>query len=306
MAAMVTENCPGLTPDQAAAKLAADLRVGLGLTGRIDPEAVAGLLGIPVVARSMTTDAFLKEAESGYVIGVNADSPKSRRRFSVAHELGHLKLYETTGLAEAFGSVSQEDRDSPLVREVEQLCDHFAVELLMPSAEWVKAIYTQGVSLHTFGLLRREYGVSLEAALRRAVDSEVGLGRYAIILWRFAEPTGGCMQPHRFWATSAFGMTVWPDAMDMDELSEQPGSPVRASRCLECTTGEIELSFAGQRIKYLVQSSSIRGQRDRAVSLVVAGEESRRSLRKSPMRANATPQFVQSSLLTEETDGKTD
>jgi Zn-dependent peptidase ImmA (M78 family) len=70
-------------------------------------------------------------------IGVNALHPKSRRRFTIAHELGHLELHE--------GEEVHVDRRFPVVflrnerssnasdrREME--ANAFAAELLMPSS----------------------------------------------------------------------------------------------------------------------------------------------------------------------------
>lgn len=69
------------------------------------------------------------------IIGVNALHPKSRQRFTVAHELGHLELHEPTGIHvdHRFLVRRRDERSSQAVDREEIEANGFAAELLMPA-----------------------------------------------------------------------------------------------------------------------------------------------------------------------------
>jgi hypothetical protein len=80
-----------------------------------------------------------------------------RKRFTIAHELGHA-IMESTG------------RNCPRRgREVEALCDAIAVELLMPRFVFARKV-GQNISLHQLLLLKQEFETSLSATARRCND----------------------------------------------------------------------------------------------------------------------------------------
>src|SRR5258708_59499 len=59
-------------------------------------EAIAAGLGIEVSYRPLEGDisGILRRAADHVLIGVNALEPKTRQRFTIAHELGHFRLHE--------------------------------------------------------------------------------------------------------------------------------------------------------------------------------------------------------------------
>jgi hypothetical protein len=85
---------------------------------------------------------------------------QGRRRFTVAHELGHAFLESTGKNAPRHGS------------EVEEMCDMFAVHLLMPEGA-VREFFRIGVSPDTVVGFADVFQVSLAAAIRRCEELEL-------------------------------------------------------------------------------------------------------------------------------------
>jgi Zn-dependent peptidase ImmA (M78 family) len=71
------------------------------------------------------------------IIGVNSLHPRSRQRFTIAHEIGHLELHDREGihLDRKFPIVRQRDGRSSLAVDPEEIeANGFAAELLMPAS----------------------------------------------------------------------------------------------------------------------------------------------------------------------------
>ena len=91
-------------------------------------------------AKESLSGFLLRDGGSGQaIIGVNKTHHANRRRFTIAHELGHLLLHTgqdvyVDGCAEAGLKVSLRDENSSAGTDVEeQEANLFAAELLMPS-----------------------------------------------------------------------------------------------------------------------------------------------------------------------------
>jgi Zn-dependent peptidase ImmA (M78 family)/transcriptional regulator with XRE-family HTH domain len=105
-----------------------------------------------------------------------------RRRFSAAHELGHLLLH---------------DDASPGDRTHEQEANRFAAEFLTPAAEIAPLLPTR-LDLARLLEIQRAWGVSVQALLRRSreldrIGDEVyrkGMATLTRLGWRRDEPTG--------------------------------------------------------------------------------------------------------------------
>jgi Zn-dependent peptidase ImmA (M78 family)/plasmid maintenance system antidote protein VapI len=95
------------------------------------------------------------------IIFLNRDLPKSRRRLSLAHELGHLVMH-----VNPHENVEIEAMD-------------FAAEFLMPSAEIEEQL--NDLNLDKLGQLKSEWGVSMQAILFRARK----LGKISESYYRF-------------------------------------------------------------------------------------------------------------------------
>src|ERR1039458_2570239 len=87
----------------------------------------------------------LRAADKPPIIFLNKDFPKSRRRLSLAHELGHLVMH-----TDPHENVEDEAWD-------------FAAEFLMPAAEIGQQFYP--MNLDKLGKLKCQWGVSMQAIL---------------------------------------------------------------------------------------------------------------------------------------------
>lgn len=85
------------------------------------------------------------------VISLNAQAPADRRRLTLAHELGHLVLHNTTP------SLDAEDEAT-----------EFAAEFLMPTVEIRPLLRSGGLSLGRLSDLKVQWGVSMQALFERA------------------------------------------------------------------------------------------------------------------------------------------
>jgi Zn-dependent peptidase ImmA (M78 family)/transcriptional regulator with XRE-family HTH domain len=91
------------------------------------------------------------------VIVVGATAAGDRRRFSVAHELGHLVLHHTP-------------EGAP--HALERQADAFAEAFLLPEAA-MREVLVPPITLTTLADLKTRWGVSLQALIRRAHTLEI-------------------------------------------------------------------------------------------------------------------------------------
>jgi Zn-dependent peptidase ImmA (M78 family)/transcriptional regulator with XRE-family HTH domain len=114
------------------------------------------------------------------VVVVNTDKPTDRMRFNCAHELGHLALHRSPR-----GSLT----------DIENEADTFASEFLMPEEAMLREI-RQPVSLMELAPLKKRWGVSVQALVRRAYELKLLTDRQYRYLfeqinklgWRMREP----------------------------------------------------------------------------------------------------------------------
>lgn len=93
-----------------------------------------------------------------------------RRRFTLAHELGHLVMNTQT--------VSD--------KVAEKLAHRFAAALLVPSERAIHELGTRRtrLDLEELGILKRKYGLSIAAWIFRAKDLNIITENHAKILWQ--------------------------------------------------------------------------------------------------------------------------
>lgn len=118
---------------------------------------------------------MLYQEEGQSVIGVNALHSPTRQRFSIAHELGHLRLHQGRKLHvdRNFRTLHRDEHSAQGTDPEEVEANDFAAELLMPSA-WLERDlanyefdYEQDDVLHT---LAERYRVSLQALMFRLTN----------------------------------------------------------------------------------------------------------------------------------------
>ena len=102
----------------------------LGITepAEIDLEAIAFHVGVRVRKRALTgCEAHILGCADRAIITVNKNSPPRRRRFSIAHELGHWCHHRGKTLICRADEYHPRDDMSP-----EKVADSYAADLLMP------------------------------------------------------------------------------------------------------------------------------------------------------------------------------
>jgi len=115
----------------------------LGIDGPpVAPELIAEKLGIVVVIQEMDPEVSGMLVRDGdeRVIGVNKRHPLARRRFTIAHEVGHLELHRGRALIlDTPVRVNFRDRVSSLATDREEVeANRFAAALLMPGAAVIR------------------------------------------------------------------------------------------------------------------------------------------------------------------------
>lgn len=137
-------------------------------------EALARKLGVSrIVEERLPFEGGLFRLSDGeLVVKLNSESPFVRKRFTLAHEIGHLLLGKP-GLRSSCGN----DRD------LERACDCIASELLMPSEDTTAFVQSLGQpSPDKLKMVAAKYTVSVHAAAIR-VHTDLRLWKCFIGLW---------------------------------------------------------------------------------------------------------------------------
>jgi Zn-dependent peptidase ImmA (M78 family) len=109
--------------------------------------------------------ALIRSDHENY-IGVNSLNHPNRRRFTIAHELGHFVLHKgiKVHIDKGFRVNWRDDESSQAVSDEEMEANRFAAELLMPIQFLTRDIdRLRGVGHETVALLARKYKVSSQA-----------------------------------------------------------------------------------------------------------------------------------------------
>lgn len=137
-------SAPTVRPDRRAEiRTAADSLLGeLGISAPpVDVAWIAGTLGFPVSYTTLgNVDGDLRDGR----IRVNRNSSRVRQRFTIAHEIGHLRLHPGAGR-----SGPSEEREA----------DQFAAALLIP----LMMLREAAASETSFDVLQRRFEVSRPA-----------------------------------------------------------------------------------------------------------------------------------------------
>ncbi len=136
----------------------------------IDVESIAQELNIVVRLQALdsTVSGVLVIKGDSAVVGVNADHHPHRRRFTIAHELGHYVLHGAVSRVFIDGSPmfyrDQHSADGSELEEIE--ANAFAAELLMPEGLVRDAVGGQLLDAFDDATVRRlatQFAVSVQA-----------------------------------------------------------------------------------------------------------------------------------------------
>jgi len=202
-AAAVTREALGLAPDRPIGPLLRTLeRSGVWV------------LAIPVpLPRRDACSAWAGGDGATPVLVVAATPAGDRRRFSVAHELGHLVLHQIP--------------EGP-PHALERQADVFAEAFLLPAAAMREALVPP-ITLTTLADLKARWGVSLQALIRRALTLEcVTPSQYRSLSvqlgargWRTREPVAVPVERPRALRQLAELLYGWP--INYPQLAHEAG-----------------------------------------------------------------------------------
>lgn len=140
-----------------ALRLRKDLNVGMdGLASAIELLESNGVKIIEVEADKKFSGTCNKVGNIPVIV-INKGMSAERKRMTIFHELGHLLLHFADGVDE------------------EKLCTTFAAEVLIPSERFVEIIGSSrhDISLVELQMIQREYGISIDALMVKAVNLNV-------------------------------------------------------------------------------------------------------------------------------------
>lgn len=116
----------------------------------MDVERIAELLGAIVRYQPFENNVSGALIRDGRVtaIGVNLEHSQTRRRFTIAHEIGHLRLHDGRPLiVEPSVRVNLRDDVSSLATNQEEIdANAFAAELLMPKGSVLREVEAHSMS----------------------------------------------------------------------------------------------------------------------------------------------------------------
>jgi Zn-dependent peptidase ImmA (M78 family) len=164
-----------------------------------DPLAIAEALGVEVIETNLPGLEGCVELKDGrYVAQVSCDSVETRKRFTVAHELGHVLLMREAAEGKPVNLVRYRTNGCPpgLHQDPveESICNRFASELLLPSDEVKRKLFEgkegRRASMPDARLIRvlaSRYNVSSMVAAGQVVRA-LGHTRAACSLWSLDTP----------------------------------------------------------------------------------------------------------------------
>ena len=123
----------------------------------------------------------VKRPDGRYTLFLNSSQPRSRHRFSVAHEVAHLLLDPILGVRAVHRRRFSKNQD-PFGDQVEYLCNDMAAAILMPASHVKNRIASQDGSAECVPEIAASFDTSFEAAARRFV--ELNRMPCALVIWR--------------------------------------------------------------------------------------------------------------------------
>jgi len=131
-------------------------------------ERIAQNEGANVQYTQILCEGTLSRTEEGYVIRVNRNSPPHRRRFTIAHELGHIVFARLNLKVANTRQCSPESFSNG--REEERFCDRFAASLLIPDNAITEFTEWKEISIQRLIRKAHELKVSIKSLIWRVVE----------------------------------------------------------------------------------------------------------------------------------------
>jgi Zn-dependent peptidase ImmA (M78 family) len=139
----------------------------------IDLNKIVTFLKIKVILKdfedSISGVLLKKDKQIGDVIAINRNHPLTRKRFSIAHEIGHFVL--STGNKNHLDMVFRKENLENKLDKDEISANQFAAALLMPRSELVKEITSKRIkTMADVEKLSNKFNVSREAMTFRLMN----------------------------------------------------------------------------------------------------------------------------------------
>ena len=149
----------------------------LGGAVPVDLETLARDLGVREIRTTrMTEDGRTTWTDGQPLIELRPDRPAERRRFTLAHEIGHILISQDRTIVRRTAGANLAADD------IEVLCDWIAASILMPRA-WIEPYaFRERYSLSLLRRVAHAAGVSMSAAAVRV--AEVGGRTCALLRWK--------------------------------------------------------------------------------------------------------------------------
>ncbi len=168
-------------------------------------------------------DACIIPCEGGFAIKVNRDAPERRRRFSLAHEIGHTLLKDApTGCKYRHLTTRANVRRPANHRREERICDFAAAEILMPESLFRPWLAGRAMSIRAIEAAATHFEVSRQAAAIRLAESSEAPAE--VVCWK---PRGSVLEAAWFSGFRHFSQYASQDEMSR-AFTDLESAPVRA------------------------------------------------------------------------------
>ena len=141
--------------------------------------------------------ASYAQSSDQYVITVKSSLSWYRRRFTIAHEIGHIAL---VNISRRNPRLHQELWRSENWRALESICDQFAAELLVPREGVVSRVNRTAIKFAQVEILREEFQVSTSAIIRSLTGA---FPNSSIGIWKRSKKNGIISPRLTDWAASS-------------------------------------------------------------------------------------------------------
>ena len=127
---------------------------------------LAHMHGITTIteANLKETDAFMIPDGDAYTVVVNKNHLPVRKRFSIAHEIGHILLAQSQEVQFRKPVCSGSPRDP-----IEAACNQLAAAILMPAEPFSKIAASYDWSIRGVNALSQVFDTSVESTIRRCI-----------------------------------------------------------------------------------------------------------------------------------------
>lgn len=234
----------------------------------VDPTTIARKFGaeVRIVPGKRKPDGALEDhgrlsvRERRWRIEVPLEISLERRRFSIAHEIGHILLFDAVA---EHPQLVQQLRSEKLWTRVERLCNIGAANLLMPTQTYASAVdFLLPPTRTTVAVLASKFQVSLAAAARRIAEVRP---EWSVMFWEFStdHPRGAA------WRTANLqhraGQEFLPPGMSSSRL--RPDIVARAAEEGEATAEQVVANLPGVGIMEDARALHIPRARDELVEI---------------------------------------